>query len=68
MAGRQNVSGSSNIRVTLSAQSIGLLDSLAKLGIYGRNAAEVASRFVDERLREFITKPVLRVGTAEEEK
>jgi hypothetical protein len=54
---------SSILKVTLSWQSLNHLEALAKLGIYGRNAAEVASRFVDERLRDFTEKPVLSIGT-----
>ncbi len=61
MPGRENIAESGTLRVTLSIQSIELLDSLAKLGLYGRNGAEVAGRFVDKRLREFTEKPMLRV-------
>ncbi len=65
MPGRINASESGTLRVTLSTQSIELLDSLAKLGIYGRNAADVAARFVDERLRDFTEKPLLHIRRRE---
>jgi hypothetical protein len=56
-----NTVDSGTLRVTLSSQSVELLNLLATRGIYGRNAAEVAARFVDERLRDFTEKPVLEV-------
>lgn len=58
---------SDTLRVTLSLQSRELLESIAKLGIYGRNEPEVAARFVDERLREFIEKPILKIRKREPE-
>jgi hypothetical protein len=61
MSGRSNVSQSGTLRVTLAVQSIQLLDELALLGIYGRNGADVAARFVDERLRDFIERPILKI-------
>ena len=61
MSGRSNAAASDMLRVTLSVQSMKLLDEIATMGIYGRNSAEVVSRFVDERLREFTEKPVLKI-------
>lgn len=55
-----NTSESNVIRVTLSEQSVRLLDELAKKGIYGRNKAEVAGRFIDESLQRFIETPLLK--------
>ena len=61
MAKASNASGSAVIRVTVSTQSAQLLEQLAERGIYGRNAAEVAGRFVDKALQEFIEQPRLRL-------
>jgi len=38
-----------------------MLGELATKGIYGRNAAEVAARFVDEALRKFAEAPALQI-------
>jgi hypothetical protein len=54
---------SKQFRITISEQSEDLLEQLAEKGIYGRNAAEVAGRFVDQALREFVEKPTLKVRT-----
>jgi hypothetical protein len=59
MAKVPNTSGSTVIRLTVSTQSARLLDALAAKGIYGRNPAEVAGRFVDEALQKFIETPQL---------
>ncbi len=56
-----NVVASAKIRVTVSEQSQRLLDQLAERGIYGRNSAEVAGRFIDEALQKFVEQPKLRV-------
>ena len=61
MAKASNAAGSEVVRVTLSQQSVRLLDELAAKGIYGRNRAEVAGRFVDEALQKFVETPRLRV-------
>ena len=58
-----NVTGSETVRVTVSNQSVRLLDELASRGVYGRNRAEVAARFIDEALQKFIDTPRLKVGT-----
>jgi hypothetical protein len=57
-----NSSDSDTVRVTLSVQSVGLLDGLAKRGIYGRNAAEVAGRFIDKALQEFTEPPRFKLN------
>lgn len=55
----ENESQSVTLRVTVSAHSAKLLDELAARGIWGRNRAEVAARFVDEALQKFVEKPKL---------
>lgn len=62
-----NTAESDTIRVTLSTQSIALLDKLAALGIYGRNPAEVAGRFIDEALARFVEAPRFKLDGATEE-
>jgi hypothetical protein len=42
------------LTVTLSEQSVELLEEIARRGIYGRNPAEVAGRFVDQELVRFV--------------
>lgn len=61
MAKPPNSAGSKNIYVTVSVQSERLLEELAKQGIYGRNPAEVAGRFIDQALQQFIERPRLKV-------
>jgi hypothetical protein len=62
MAKNANTTGSGVIRVTLSEQSVRLLDELAEKGIYGRNKAEVAGRFIDEALQKFVEVPRLTLN------
>jgi len=59
MAKRPNATESENFPITLSVESVRLLDELATKGIYGRNRAEVAARFVDRALAEFVERPKL---------
>lgn len=66
MAKKPNTSGSSVVRITLSERSVKLLDDLAERGIYGRNSAEVAARFVDRALQDFVDKPRLESGAGGE--
>ena len=54
MAKASNESESVILRVTLSRQSHNLLEKLARQGIFGRNAAEVAGRFIDQALQSFV--------------
>ena len=58
---RPNPSGSENVPITLSLRSVRLLDELAKNGIWGRNRAEVAARFVDRVLEGFVEQPKLKL-------
>jgi hypothetical protein len=60
MAKNHNSAGSDTITVTVSEQSGQLLEELAQRGIYGRNPAEVAGRFIDQALQQFIDRPVLK--------
>lgn len=68
MAKTPNESGSKTIRVTVSEQSEDLLDKIAGLGLYGRNAADVAGRFVDRALQEFIEPPRFTVTSSKRKK
>ena len=68
MAKGNNLADSSPLRVTVSVQSRRLLEQLAERGIYGRNSAEVAARFVDDALKEFVDKPKLTVGRVSKKK
>jgi len=57
MAKGSNSTGSDILRVSLSDQSLELLEQLARRGIYGRNPAEVAGRFIDRALSRFVDRP-----------
>jgi len=59
MAKTENSAESTQVRITLSSESVRLLDELAYQGIYGRNRAEVAARFVDMKLQDFVDTPKL---------
>ena len=50
-----------SLRVTLSRQSVSLLDQLAEKGIYGKTKSEVAGRFIDSALQEALEKPHLKL-------
>ncbi len=58
----ENATESESFRITVSMQSARLLDQLAGQGIYGRNRAEVAARFVDEALQRFVEVPKFPLG------
>lgn len=68
MAKRTNLADSSPLRVTVSVQSVKLLEQLAERGIYGRNSAEVAARFIDDALKEFVDKPKFTAGRVSKHK
>lgn len=57
MSKPQNLVKSDTLRITLSTQSISYLEKLAQEGIYGRNAAEVAARFIDSALQNLVGPP-----------
>ena len=61
MAKTANTSGSATVRVTLSNESLFVLEQLASQGVYGRNPAEVAGRFIDRALQEFIEQPKIKL-------
>jgi hypothetical protein len=52
-----NLVGSAQFAITVSTASARLLDQIAKNGIWGKNRSEVAGRFVDRALEEFVEKP-----------
>jgi len=64
MARGRNLTDSKNPRITVSSESVGLLAELAKRGIYGRTIAEVAGRFVDRALQEFVERPKLTLRSS----
>jgi hypothetical protein len=63
MARPKNTSPAERFEVRLAAQSVNLLQQLAKRGIYGRSPAEVGGRFIERALEQFAEHPKLRVGT-----
>lgn len=46
------------LEVTLSKQSVTMLDKLSEIGVLGATTGEVAARFIDEALRKFVQPPV----------
>ena len=52
---------SDTVRITLSLESLRLLDELADRGIYGTDRAEVAARFIDQALQSFVEQPKLKL-------
>ena len=58
---RPNPTGSENFQITISSRSARILDEIAKNGIWGKNRAEVAARFVDRALEEFVERPKLKL-------
>ena len=63
MPRKANTSAGVLVRITVSRQSADLLRQIAARGIYGRNDAEVASRFVDRALQEFIDAPRIVINS-----
>jgi hypothetical protein len=61
MSRAANASPSETLEVTLSVQSKRLLLELSERGIYGRNAAEVAARFIETALEKFVETPRLSI-------
>lgn len=55
MARKQNASRGIGFNVTISEQSVGILERLAKLGPHGRNAAEVGGRLLEQVIVERFT-------------
>lgn len=54
MARPKSASPGTRFEVTLSEQSVDLLKELATRGIYGRSAAEVGGRFIEQSLQNFV--------------
>jgi hypothetical protein len=63
MSRKANASEGVSVRITVSRQSAELLNQIATMGIYGRNDAEVAARFVDKALQEFVQAPQITLRT-----
>jgi hypothetical protein len=61
MVKKGNAVDSQSFSITLSVQSVRLLDEIAKSGIYGRNRPEVAARFIDRALEAFVDQPKVRL-------
>ena len=61
MGKKSNEAQSATLRLTLSKQSLDLLNQLASRGIHGRNAAEVAGRMVDRALEQYVDIPRLKL-------
>jgi hypothetical protein len=64
MARPKNTSPGERFEVRLAAQSVDLLQQLAKRGIYGRSPAEVGGRFIERALEQFVEHPKLKAATA----
>jgi hypothetical protein len=62
MARPKNISPGERFEVRLAAQSIELLQQLAKRGIYGRSPAEVGGRFIERSLEQFVEHPKLKLS------
>jgi hypothetical protein len=56
-----NAVGSQSFNITLSVESIRLLDAIAKRGIWGKNRPEVAAGFINRALEDFIERPKARL-------
>jgi hypothetical protein len=61
MSRAANLSDSAIVHVTVSTQSEHLLTEIARKGIWGRSAAEVAGRLIDQALEKFIEVPKLAI-------
>jgi hypothetical protein len=62
------IDGSGNPNTSwLSRRSLALLEELAKLGIYGEEAADVGARFVDQALKQFAQHDVQPEQSLEEQ-
>lgn len=61
MAKPENSTVSGSITVTLSEQSLLLLERIAEGGIFGKNRAEVAARFIDKALEKFVELPIFKL-------
>jgi hypothetical protein len=60
-----NPVGSQTFSITLSTESVRLLDEIAKNGVWGRNRPEVAARFIDRALEAFVEQPKVKLPAIE---
>jgi hypothetical protein len=67
MARTPNAAEGKSLTMTLSRQSLEALEKIAARGIYGRNAAEVAARFVDRALQDLIEFPPITLRPGQED-
>jgi hypothetical protein len=56
-----NATSSEQFSITLSKESVRLLDQIAKNGIWGRNRPDVAARFIDRALEAFVEQPKVKL-------
>ncbi len=66
MPKKGNATEGVSLRITISKQSEEALEKLAARGVYGRNPAEVAARFVDQALQGMIQFPPIVLKTEAE--
>lgn len=59
MARPKSASPGVKFEVTLAKQSVEMIEELSKRGIYGRTAAEVGGRFIEQTLQQFVDRPKL---------
>lgn len=57
MARPKSASQGVKFEVTLAKQSVDLIEELSRRGIYGRTAAEVGGRFIEQALQQFVDRP-----------
>lgn len=65
MAKKGNAAEGKAFTLTLSSQSIDALNQIAARGVYGRNASEVAARFVDQALQGLVKFPPIELKLRE---
>jgi hypothetical protein len=65
MARKGNAAEGRSVTITLSRQSVEALNQIAARGIFGRNAPEVAARFVDRALQDLVQFPPILLKTDE---
>jgi hypothetical protein len=57
MGRKANTVQAQTLTLSISPQTRALLERIAGAGLFGKNAAEVATRFLDERVRAFLDNP-----------
>ena len=58
MGKAKNAIGTGKVTLSLSEQSVRVLQELVPRGIYGKNEAEIAGRIVDKELERFVKPPL----------